>query len=81
MKKCQSDNNFDPFFDTGPTTTTTNGVRSSAAVAMIDELLIAPSTPATESKPESLVDIWGTEFGVSFFGKYIDSLDFASCSA
>jgi hypothetical protein len=59
MKKCQSDNNFDPFFDTAATTTTTtNGGRSLAAVEL-DELLIAPSTPATESKPESFDDMWG----------------------
>lgn len=62
MKKCQSDNNFDPFFDTAATTTTTTTGGRSSAVAL-DELLIAPSTPATERKPESFVDMWGPEFG------------------
>lgn len=64
MKKCQSDNDF-AFFDSVSTT----GGRSSVASADLEEMLIAPSTPATERKPEvapSFADVWGAEIGFGF---------------
>lgn len=64
MEKCQSEKDFDALFNS---TETAAGARSRAAAAL-EEMLIPPSTPAIERKPEvaSFADVWTADIGFGF---------------
>jgi hypothetical protein len=77
MKKCQSEADFDAFINSGGTT----GGRPPASAAL-GEMLIPPSTPAAERKPDvtpSFADVWTADIGFGF-GERVSFFSDCTCA-